>query len=169
MSIGPVAITVADIAQGATLAERLVALNNAHAVELSWLAAPRLRELVTAAFHAIRVGEADAMLLAFDQSAAYDSPNFLWFRARMARFVYVDRVVVAAAARGQGLARLLYRDLFAHARRAGHDRVVCEVNTDPPNLPSDAFHAALGFTEIGTAKIHGGSKTVRYLIHHLSP
>lgn len=169
MSIGPVAITVADIAEGATLAERLVTLNNDHAVELSWLAAPRLRELVAAAFHAIRVGEADAMLLAFDQAAAYDSPNFLWFRARMARFVYVDRVVVAASARGQGLARLLYRDLFANARRAGHDRIVCEVNADPPNPPSDAFHAALGFSEIGTATIHGGSKTVRYLIHHLSP
>jgi uncharacterized protein len=33
-------------------------------------------------------------MLAFDQDADYDSPNFLWFRERLARFVYADRVVV---------------------------------------------------------------------------
>jgi hypothetical protein len=38
--------------------------------------------------------------LAFDQHARYDSPNFLWFGARYPRFVYVDRIVVAASARG---------------------------------------------------------------------
>ena len=29
---------------------------------------------------------------------------------------------------------------------------------------SDAFHAALGFVEIGSASIHNDSKTVRYLL-----
>jgi len=41
--------------------------------------------------------------------------------------------------------------------------VVCEVNRDPPNPASDAFHAAQGFTEMGQAAIRQGSKTVRYL------
>jgi predicted GNAT superfamily acetyltransferase len=98
-----------------------------------------------------------------NQDADYDSPNFLWFRARYGRFVYVDRIVVEPAARGQGHARRLYEDLFAAAARAGHERVVCEVNRDPPNAASDGFHAALGFAEIGHATIHGGRKTVRYL------
>ena len=40
----------------------------------------------------------------------------------------------------------------------------CEVNCDPPNPVSDAFHAALGFREIGRARIVERSKTVRYLI-----
>jgi hypothetical protein len=40
---------------------------------------------------------------------------------------------------------------------------VCEVNSDPPNPPSDALHASLGFKEVGSAAIHGGAKTVRYL------
>jgi predicted GNAT superfamily acetyltransferase len=106
-------------------------------------------------------------LLAFDQDARYDSPNFLWFRARYPRFVYVDRIVVASSARGRGHARRLYDDLFEHARRAGQERVVCEVNTIPPNPESDALHAALGFVEVGTATIHGGSKTVRYLERRL--
>lgn len=78
-------------------------------------------------------------------------------------FIYVDRVVVAPAARGRGYAGLLYDDLFDRAGRAGHDIVVCEVNRDPPNRASDAFHAAQGFAEVGQATIHQGSKTVRYL------
>lgn len=147
--------------------EALLALNNAHALELSWLAPERLVQLVGEAFVARRVGVADALLLAFDQDADYDSVNFLWFRERFDRFVYVDRVVVADAARGRGLARRLYADLFAAARAAGHARIVCEVNSDPPNPASDAFHAALGFVPVGTAEIHGGKKTVTYLERRL--
>jgi predicted GNAT superfamily acetyltransferase len=45
----------------------------------------------------------------------------------------------------------------------GHELIACEVNADPPNPASDAFHAALGFKPVGLAAIHGGSKTVRYL------
>ena len=143
--------------------EALLALNNAHAVELSWLEPERLAHLVAEAFAARRVGVADALLLTFDQAADYDSVNFLWFRERYPAFVYVDRVVVADAARGRGLARRLYDDLFATAKAAGHERIVCEVNSDPPNPASDKFHAALGFVSVGTAAIHGGKKTVTYL------
>jgi len=142
----------------------ILALNNAHAVELSWLEPARLTTLVGRAFHARRIGAAEAFLLAFDQDADYDSPNYLWFRARYPRFVYIDRVAVAATARGRGHARRLYADLIAAAQSAGHSMVVCEVNSAPPNPASDAFHAALGFTEVGQAEIHGGSKTVRYLM-----
>jgi uncharacterized protein len=149
------------------LADALLALNNEHAQELSWLTPERLTHLVREAFFARRFGHADAFLLAFDQDADYDSPNFLWFRERYPRFVYVDRIVVAASARGRGLARLLYRELFEQATRAEHIQVVCEVNSDPPNPASDAFHAALGFAEVGSAAIHGGTKTVRYLLRPL--
>ena len=143
--------------------EALLALNNDHAVELSWLTPDRLAHLVAEAFVARRVGAADALLLTFDQDADYDSVNYLWFRERYSRFVYVDRVVVADSARGRGLARALYADLFAAAEAAGHARIVCEVNADPPNPASDAFHAALGFVPVGTAEILGGKKTVTYL------
>ena len=140
----------------------LVALNNAHAAELSLLSPERFAAMIDAAFLAARIGEADALLLAFDEAADYDSANFLWFRDRFARFVYVDRIVVSPAARGRGLARSLYAALFERARAAGHARLVCEVNADPPNPASDAFHAALGFAEVGDAVIHGGKKSVRY-------
>jgi len=161
-------VTSAEISPGQRLGKIMLALNNAHARELSWLEPERLEHLVSEAFLARRIGELDAFLLALDQDADYDSPNFLWFRARYPRFVYVDRIVVASSARGRGHARRLYDDLFEHARRAGQPRVVCEVNAIPPNPESDAFHAALGFVEVGTASIHGGSKTVRYLERRLS-
>ena len=147
----------------------MLALNNAHAAELSWLEPERLRHLITQTFHARRVGTVDAFLLAFDQNADYDSPNYLWFRDRYPRFVYVDRIVVAPSTRGRGLARRLYADLFEHAMRAGHEIVTCEINSDPPNPASDAFHAAMGFSEVGAAAIYGGSKSVRYFVRPLQP
>jgi predicted GNAT superfamily acetyltransferase len=160
-------VAAAEVSQAQPLGRALLALNNAHARELSWLEPERLEWLVGQAFLARRIGEPDAFLLAFDQDAPYDSPNFIWFRARYPRFVYVDRIVVASTARGRGCARRLYGDLFARAVRAGHDRVVCEVNSAPPNPASDAFHAALGFVGVGTASVYDGSRTVSYLSHTL--
>ena len=114
-------LSAADASPASAIGRRMLALNNEHAEELSWLDAGRLVELVGRAFLARRIGVGDAFLLAFDQDADYDSPNYLWFRSRYPRFVYVDRIVVARSARGRGCARRLYSDLFEHAARAGHD------------------------------------------------
>ncbi|NII53893.1 GNAT family N-acetyltransferase [Luteibacter sp. SG786] len=151
-----------DLSESEGLLTALVKLNNDHAVELSWVDEDRLMTLIDRAFMAERVGRADAMLIAFDQAADYDSPNFLWFRARYSRFIYVDRVVTSQAARGKGLAKALYRKLIDRAQAVGHDRIVCEVNSDPPNPASDAFHQALGFRPVGTASL-GNGKVVTYL------
>jgi predicted GNAT superfamily acetyltransferase len=156
-------VIAAEASPGTLLGKALLALNNEHARELSWLQPERLQHLVEQAFLARRIGTLDAFLLAFDQGAHYDSPNFLWFRSRYPRFVYVDRNVVASSARGRGYARRLYDHLFKRAIAAGHDRVVCEVNLQPPNPASDAFHAVLGFVEVGAASVYDGSRTVRYL------
>jgi uncharacterized protein len=158
------AFTSAEVSQTEPLGKAMLALNNTHAEALSWLEPERLEYLAAHAFHARRIGDLDAFILAFDQDAPYTSPNFLWFRERYPRFVYVDRIVVASSARGRGYARLLYRDLFDVVSQAGHPHIVCEVNARPPNLESDAFHAAFGFVEVGNASIHNDSKTVRYLL-----
>ena len=145
------------------LVPAILALNNAHATELSWLNIDRLRSLIQHAVYARQIDNAGGFLIAFDETATYESPNYLWFRRRYSKFVYVDRVVVAPTMRGRGYARRLYSDVFDHARRSNHHYVVCEVNVEPPNRVSDAFHAAMGFTEVGSAVIHDGAKTVRYL------
>jgi predicted GNAT superfamily acetyltransferase len=146
----------------------VLALNNRHAEELSWLEPQRLSFLLGESFYARRIGALEAFIITFDQDANYDSPNFEWFRRRYSRFVYVDRVAVDEATRGHGHARRLYEDFFAHALCAGHAIIACEVNAEPPNPASDAFHARLSFHEVGTAHIHGGSKTVRYFVRELT-
>ncbi len=146
----------------------LLALNNNHAAELSWLDPNGLDHLIGQAFRAGAIGAGDAFMIALDQSADYGSPNFKWFRDRYDRFAYVDRVVVSPAARGGGLARRLYADLFAVALETGHTRIVCEVNADPPNPASDAFHRALGFSVVGEASIYGGQRSVRYYLRPLT-
>ena len=141
----------------------VLALNRVHEVELAPLSRSGLTELVAKAAYACVVDERAAYLIAFDQDADYDSPNFLWFRDRLARFIYVDRIAVSDTQRGRGLARSLYEDLFRYALRADHDVIVCEVNSDPPNPASDAFHRAMAFTEMGDAHLKDRGKTVRYL------
>lgn len=103
-------------------------------------------------------GRLQAFLLGFGPASPYDSVNYRWFAARLQRFAYIDRVIVAPDAQGRGLARALY-DAFA-AQTPGP--LVCEVNSEPANPGSDAFHARLGFTEMGRAQL-GPGKAVRYL------
>jgi uncharacterized protein len=155
-------VTSAELDGSPALRGALLALNNDHAVELSWADGVRLRNLVASAFLAERAGFADALLIAFDQDADYDSLNFLWFRSRYARFVYVDRIVTSPEARGRGLARALYGRLIQRAIAANHERIVCEVNVDPPNPGSQALHRSLGFVSVGDGRLPGG-KTVTYL------
>jgi len=147
--------------------EPLLALNNDHAIELSTLTLAEFDQLIRESFYSATINEADALIIAFDQSSRYDHVNFLWFRDHFDKFIYVDRVVTSAAARGKGYARTLYIDLFERASAAGHDRVVCEVNLDPPNPVSDAFHSSLDFSEVGRAVLYNGEKTVRYLLRRL--
>jgi predicted GNAT superfamily acetyltransferase len=145
-------------------------LNAAHETETSTLDATALGALIDTAFAAWCAGfGTSGFLIALDQDAPYGSENFRWFRDRFARFVYVDRIVVAPGARRTGLARALYRRLFARMREAGQSRVCCEVNITPPNPVSEAFHAALGFKEAGRATLPANGKTVRYLTHGLDP
>ncbi|MBB3800936.1 hypothetical protein FHR47_001170 [Xanthomonas arboricola] len=143
-------------------APALLALNNAHATELSLLDADGLTALLRRAWHARVIAPADGLLIALDQDAAYANANFAWLAERFARFVYVDRIVIAAHARRRGLAMQLYGDLIRKARTAAHLRLVCEVNIEPPNPASLALHEQLGFVPIGEAVLASG-KQVRYL------
>jgi uncharacterized protein len=138
------------------------ALNTANETETSPLTEERFVYMMSQCLVNWAYGERDAFLLVFDQASDYDSPNFLWFKQRYPTFAYVDRIVVAKEARGRGIARAMYEQLFVEVHAAQFDRVVCEVNVDPPNPASDAFHARLGFAEVGGATLANG-KEVRYL------
>lgn len=105
-------------------------------------------------------GEVVAFLMAFREGSRYDSVNYLWFEQRYERFLYIDRVVVAEAAQGKGIGKLLYDDLFSFARQTDAARVTCEFDIDPPNEASRRFHARYGFAEVGTQAVAGGKKQV---------
>lgn len=155
-----------------TALAEVLALNEAVEELTAPLDAARLGALVAGALLAearmTPEGRVAGFLIGFGPVADYDSPNYAWFRSRMDGFAYVDRVVVAPWAQGWGVARALYADFAAVARAAGLTRLVCEVNRVPPNPASDAFHAALGFAELGQGVPVPG-KLVRYLALPLRP
>src|SRR6266404_1237253 len=73
------------------LVPAILALNNAHATDLSWLNLGQLETLIRQAFCARHIHKAGGFLIAFDETANYDSPNYLWFRQRHSKFIYIDR------------------------------------------------------------------------------
>ncbi len=110
-------------------------------------------EAIAASAHMLRVVEVSstiaAFLVAFRKGATYHSPNFLWFEQQYDDFLYIDRVVVAATHRGQGLGQHLYGDVMAQAQAAQLPRIALEVDIEPPNLASLKFHQQQGFVEVG--------------------
>lgn len=115
-----------------------------------------------ASYHRVAVidGTIAAFVLAFRRGTSHNDPNYLWFSARFSDFVYVDRIIVGGAARGKGVGKLLYDDLFAWARALRVSRVTCEIDCDPPNEISSKFHSRFGFREVGRHQVDGGKKTV---------
>jgi predicted GNAT superfamily acetyltransferase len=141
----------------------ILALNAESVHFLSPLSAQQLEHLhAHAIYHKVVIDSqcVVAFLLALAPGAPYDSINYRWFAARYANFLYVDRIVVSQAARGKGLASLLYEDLFHMARAHGFAQVVCEFDIDPPNPVSETLHRGFGFTQVGTQLVAGGSKLV---------
>ena len=109
--------------------------------------------------------DVDGTLLGFvivlAPGADYSSPNYRYFEQRYRNHRYVDRIAVTDSARGRGIGRELYDAVFAHTRDAGAPMVTCEVNVEPPNPTSSAFHRTLGFREVGRQDTYDGTVTGR--------
>ena len=102
-------------------------------------------------------------LVVLPETADYDSPNFRYFKGRYGSFAYVDRIFVAEHCRGRGVAAGLYRDLFDEMRGVA-SRVTCEVNLNPPNPGSIAFHQHMGFRQVDEQDTEGGRKRVSLMV-----
>ena len=104
-----------------------------------------------------------AFLLALVPGVDYASENYQWFEGHRPGSLYVDRLVVVPRAHGRGLGRLLYESVAARAVELGLPEITCEVNLEPPNPESLAFHARLGFVQIGEQDTKGGAGRVALL------
>ena len=137
---------------------------------LNEAAAPHVNSLSLAEFDWFRVhapyfrvaeqaGNIVGFLTALTPELSYASANFEWFQAHRERFVYIDRIIVAEAARGSGVGRQLYQDLSEFAAPFA-DLLTCEVNIRPPNPGSILFHERMGFRGVGRQETEGGKKEV---------
>lgn len=127
----------------------VLALNERNVELLAPLDEARLIELLGLADTAavIDVGGAFAgFVITFASGSAYDGENFGWFSVRFADFGYLDRVVIHEDFRRRGLGSLVYDELES---TCGRSLFTLEVNLDPPNDASLAFHRARRFVEVG--------------------
>ncbi|MEO0883299.1 MAG: GNAT family N-acetyltransferase [Pseudomonadota bacterium] len=116
----------------------------------------------------VAVDEVDipiGFLLAVPEGTSYKGKNYAWFTERYESFVYVDRIAIAPAARGQSIGAQLYANAFTAF--AGQVPLIgCEVNAVPPNPGSLRFHTRLGFEEVGGRTFHP-DYAVTYLARRL--
>jgi predicted GNAT superfamily acetyltransferase len=108
-------------------------------------------------------GEVVGFLFAVEPGKNYESENYRFFESRGLPHFYIDRIVLGASSRGQGLGKRLYREVFQEASSRGFGRVTCEVNLKPENPASLAFHEAMGFVPVGVQDTKGGAVQVQLL------
>jgi predicted GNAT superfamily acetyltransferase len=87
-------------------------------------------------------------VITFGPGTAYDSVNYRWFADRYDDFYYLDRIVLLDRYRRLGLGTAAYDEVEQRARP--HGPMALEVNLDPPNTGSLAFHDRRGYVEVGT-------------------
>ncbi|MEM7566105.1 MAG: GNAT family N-acetyltransferase [Pseudomonadota bacterium] len=146
-------------------ADWLLALNNTYVREICEETPESLRAVLGQAL-ATRVAERDgaragAVVLIPRGLPDYESLNYRWFMDQSDEdFLYVDRVMVSSDAKGGGIGRALYEDAGRIAKARGIPRITCEVNEDPPNPASVAFHERMGFRPLASRYNPISRKTV---------
>jgi predicted GNAT superfamily acetyltransferase len=131
---------------------RILEINEANVPEVGSVDGERMSYLLAQSPIALAVdldGRTVGFCLVMPSDSDYDSVNYRWFTARYDDFMYLDRVAFEAEAQGRGLGTLLYAEVDRLMVERGDSHLALEVNVDPPNEPSLAFHARRGFLEVG--------------------
>jgi predicted GNAT superfamily acetyltransferase len=135
----------------ATDLERVLEINEANVPEVGPADMDRLQFLVEESGFSLVV-EVDGVVAGFcvvlAKGSSYDSVNYIWFMERYDDVLYLDRVAFDAAAQGQGLGSALYSEVDRRLAKQALG-LTLEVNVDPPNEPSLAFHRKHGYVEVG--------------------
>ena len=113
--------------------DSVLALNNAVGPRILPLDSAGVRWFFTHAEY-FRIAEIDGViagfLIALRETSSYSSPNFLWFRERYPKFLYIDRIVIAESYRRHGLGRIFYCDVTSYAELRV-PLLTCEVFLEP--------------------------------------
>ena len=145
------AVTVRDAGEGDE--DFILALNAACEPAVSEMSAQDYRSIAAQA-HRVLIAEAAidgaggkpaGFVILIRPGSAYPSDNYGWFESKFDRHLYIDRIAVSDTARGTGAGRALYEEALRMAAALGEERLTAEVNEDPPNPESMAFHDKLGF------------------------
>ncbi|MET9275239.1 GNAT family N-acetyltransferase [Kribbella sp. NPDC003557] len=142
-------MTAADVAA-------VLALNATAEGLVEPLGPDRLDWLRLIAAHAVVVdldGTPAGFVLTFTPGSAYDGLAYEAFTQTYAdRFLYIERIVIAAEHRRQGIGSKVYRAI----ERAAHpfDRTVAAVST---GTPAHAFHTGRGYVEIASRRLPDGT------------
>lgn len=142
----------------------VLALNERDVELLSPMDEQRYREIAAVADHCAVIdvdGAFGGFVIVVADGTSYDAENYHWYAERYDRFSYLDRIVIAEDFRRRGLGAFVYDAVEGWA----HERVALEVNVDPPNEPSLAFHRGRGFAEVGQRVSHG--HTVAMMVKEL--
>ncbi len=131
--------------------DAVLELNEASVEVLSPLDGNRLRLLISLSEMSL-VAEIDnevaGFMLVFAEASDYDGESYGWFDQNYDNFLYVDRIIIDAAARGQGLASIFYQQLIDDARKLQKSCLLAEIDIEPPNHASLKFHQRFGFVEV---------------------
>ena len=148
--IDPAAVTIRDVRTDDVTA--LHTINEANVPEVGRVDEHRLHHLIAESAIALVVdigGEPAGFCLVLPLGSTYDSVNYRWFGARYDDVMYLDRVAFDARFQRRGLGTLLYDEVERKVAESGLAALALEVNADPPNEPSLAFHERRGFREVG--------------------
>jgi predicted GNAT superfamily acetyltransferase len=130
----------------------LHAINEANVPEVGQVDEARLRALIDMSSVDLTVevdGQVAGFCLVLPLGTGYDSVNYRWFTARYEDVMYLDRVAFDARFRRRGLGTLLYDEVERRVAASGTRGLALEVNVEPPNPPSLAFHGGRGYLEVG--------------------
>lgn len=134
-------------------------LNERFVDVLSAMDGDRLHYLLARAAGAFIIeheGQRAGFVLTFAPGVDYDSIYYRWFSDHLDDFRYLDRVVIDDAYQRLGLGSKAYAEL--ENGTGPSCPMTLEVNVDPPNHASLAFHADRGYREI--ARLGNAGKQV---------
>jgi predicted GNAT superfamily acetyltransferase len=151
------AVTVRDASAGDE--DFILALNAACTPAVAEMSVQDYRDIAGWA-HRVLIAEAGGdpagFVILIRPGSAYPSDNYGWFEEQFDKHLYIDRIAVTEASRGTGAGRALYEEAMRLAASLGEQRLTAEVNEDPPNPESMAFHDKLGFRHLLSRKSRSG-------------